>query len=71
MVSHSSWEALANDTSGDEKHVLVLDWETKDGHRSAQACFFTQRGSVPNKEMLIEVAIAIYKKHYGTELKTY
>lgn len=68
VVSHSSWDSLASDTSDDEKHVLVLDWEAKDGQRSAQATFSTPRGALPDKDMLIEVAMAIYKKHYGTKL---
>lgn len=70
VVNQQSWRVLASDGAQDEKHVLVLDWETKAGSRSAQACFITPAGKMPDKSMLIEVSMAIYNKHYGAKPKT-
>lgn len=70
VVNQPSWHALAYDTSPDEKHVLVLDWKTKSGPRSAQACFMTPPGKMADKSMLLEVSMAIYNKHYGAKPKT-
>lgn len=70
VVNQPSWNTMAADSTADEKHVLVLDWETKAGPRSAQACFITPAGKMPDKSMLIEVSMAIYSKHYGSKPKT-
>lgn len=70
VVNQRSWASLSSDATVDEKHVLVLDWETKFGPRTAQACFITPAGKMPDKSMLIEVSMAIYKKHYGAKPKT-
>lgn len=70
VVNQPSWNSLSSDATSDEKHVLVLDWETKAGKRSAQACFMTPAGKMPDKSMLIEVSMAIYNKHYGAKPKT-
>lgn len=70
VVNQPSWNALAGDNTPDEKHVLVLDWETKAGPRSAQACFMTPAGKMPDESMLIEVSMAIYNKHFGAKPKT-
>jgi hypothetical protein len=70
VVNQPSWNTLAGDTSPDEKHVLVLDWKTKAGPRSAQACFMTPPGQMADRSMLLEVSMAIYNKHYGAKPKT-
>jgi hypothetical protein len=70
VVNQPSWNTLAGDTTADEKHVLVLDWKTKAGPRSAQACFMTPPGKMADRPMLIEVSMAIYDKHYGAKPKT-
>lgn len=70
VVNQPSWKTLIGDATSDEKHVLVLDWETKAGPRSAQACFMTPPGEMPDKSILIEVSMAIYNKHYGAKPKT-
>lgn len=70
VVNQPSWNTMAADNTADEKHVLVLDWETKAGPRTAQACFITPAGKLPDKSVLIEVSMAIYNKHYGAKPKT-
>lgn len=70
VVNQPSWNTLVGDTTADEKHVLVLDWKTKAGPRSAQACFMTAPGKMADKSMLLEVSMAIYNKHYGAKPKT-
>jgi hypothetical protein len=70
VVSQKSWKLVSMDKTNDEKHVLVLDWETALGPRCAQACFITDNGTMPGKEALIDVAMAIYSKHYGQKPKT-
>jgi hypothetical protein len=69
-TSQKSWESLVSDGTNDEKHVVVLDWETQSGPRTAQACFITRQGKMPDKEMLIQISMAIYTKHYGSKPKT-
>lgn len=70
VVGQQSWNSLAQDKTPDEKHVIVLDWETKLGPRAAQACFITPQGKMPDKEALIEISMAIYSQHYGSKPKT-
>ena len=68
--SQNSWKSLVDDKTNDEKHVVVLDWETPAGQRTAQACFITPAGNMPDKATLIEISMAIYSKHYGVKPKT-
>jgi hypothetical protein len=65
-----SWASLVADKTDDEKHVVVLDWETDSGQRTAQACFITPAGKMADKATLIEISMAIYSKHFGVPPKT-
>lgn len=68
-VDQKSWLSLVSDKTNDEKHILVLDWETPAGPRCCQVGFMTPPGTLPGKEDLISISMAIYEKSYGAKPK--
>jgi len=70
-IDQKSWRSLISDQTSDDKHVLVLDWETQAGPRCCQAGFKTPSGLLPDKEALIALSMALYEKSYGVKPKTF
>jgi hypothetical protein len=52
VVNQPSWKTLISDAAPGGMRALLLDWETKTGPRSAQACFMTPAGKIRDKSML-------------------